>query len=66
VNFILSICQPDLTREIYIYGVGTAIIGVIQMVLGYLSVYCLNAAAENQVNLINIYYRLLKLHIVNC
>lgn len=40
----------DFTTEIKIFGGGTAIIGTIQLICGYIFVTTLNCAAEEQVS----------------
>ncbi len=49
-NYVVNLCDIDLTYEIGLFGIGTSVLGAIQLVLGYVMVFCLNTAAENQVN----------------
>ncbi|CAG0912521.1 unnamed protein product [Notodromas monacha] len=49
ITLIQNACDVDMTAEIEMFGIGNAILGAIQLLLGYLSVFMLNAAAENQV-----------------
>ncbi|CAG0881352.1 unnamed protein product [Darwinula stevensoni] len=49
LEFITDVCEMDFEEEMEIFGIGTAAIGAVQLLMGYIFVSSLNYAAENQV-----------------